>query len=487
MYHLTGPKEFLQLGRIAAIPDLQQANMPFAVQMLYLLALALGSDEAPAILHLGLAAANAALTFWLGRRFFGERVGWLAVAITCSSTVLTVYAALPNVDYGWALFDALAFGAFLIWREERRLAWLAVAGIGVGLSLGSKYLGVVTGTAIGLGILLIVLRSEQRRLGDLARALVVFGVPALLVAAPWYLKNWLWLGSPVWPFLAPGAREGGLYFAKSMNLGRGPLDYLLLLPRMYVGPTIEYPMARPSPAFLLLPAYALVRKQPVATALLALFAFHVAVWSQGVQTLRYLLPVFPAISVVIAYTLERAVASGLWRGLPGRLAYLLVVTSLALQAAATLITVVVEAPLAQLVGLESRDAFLARLLPSHDAVDYLNRHRDNVGRVLVIGDARTFYLAPPARRDLGLDDLKILAEASDAETARAELQADGITHVLASEGDLAWMLPFDPEGRIRHWWYAFEANRQGYLEPLFSKEFTAVYRVMGAANERSQP
>ncbi|HEX6655665.1 MAG TPA: hypothetical protein VF153_05575, partial [Candidatus Limnocylindria bacterium] len=80
LYHLEGPRAFLQLGRLAPLPELQQANMPFTVEMLYLLGLAFGSDELPGLLHLGLAVLLGLATFGFGRRFFGPTVGWLAAA-----------------------------------------------------------------------------------------------------------------------------------------------------------------------------------------------------------------------------------------------------------------------------------------------------------------------------------------------------------------------------------------------------------------------
>ncbi|MBA2446687.1 MAG: glycosyltransferase family 39 protein, partial [Chloroflexi bacterium] len=229
LYHLAGPREFLELGRFVAWPELQQANMPFTVEMLFLLGLAFGSDELSNVLHLTFAVLTALAAYSLGKRTYGPRVGLFAGSIVLSSPSLGFYAPIANIDYGWAYFDFLAVYAFLVWMQDRAERWLVLAGLAGGLSLGSKYLGVLTCAGIGLGIVVEVTRSGRRDLVRLVRLAALFAVPAALVAAPWYVKNWLWLGSPVWPFLRPeGGTELGDYFFSQMNRGRTPIDLLLL-------------------------------------------------------------------------------------------------------------------------------------------------------------------------------------------------------------------------------------------------------------------
>ncbi|HZO33158.1 MAG TPA: glycosyltransferase family 39 protein, partial [Chloroflexota bacterium] len=152
MYHLEGPRQFLQLGRLAPLVEPHPANMPFTVQMLYLLGLAFGSDELPSLLHLSLAVLLGLTTFSFGRRFFGARVGWLAAAILLSAPTVAFYAPVANIDFGWAFFDFLAVYAFAIWTRDRRTHWLTLAGLAAGLTLGSKYLGLLTCSALALGI-----------------------------------------------------------------------------------------------------------------------------------------------------------------------------------------------------------------------------------------------------------------------------------------------------------------------------------------------
>jgi hypothetical protein len=496
LYHLAGPKELLQLGRLMPLPDIAQANFPFTVQMLYLLGLAFGSDELPGLLHLAFTLLLAVATFGLGRRFFGPRAGWMAAAALLSAPIAAYYAPVAYVDFGWALFDFLAVYAFAVWFQAGEPRWLVVAGLAAGLSLGSKYLGLLTCAAIAVGILLETTRLGRFEPIRIARLVALFVVPALIVASPWYLKNWLWLGSPLWPFLTAAPppdqtlREGtdiGQYFVRNMTSERTTADYLLLPVRLFLGDAVELPLARPPVLFILAPLYLIVRKHRFITYLFGLIVLHLAVWSQGIATLRYLTPVFPAMSLVAAYLLSQGMGSARLRGSVRVIAPALVVLSVLLGIGTIVPILGVDRPFAQLIGLESRNAYLSRMLPDYDAVRYLNEHESEVSRVLVIGDARLFYLEPPATIDQGLNYAFELQLASDPRNALAKLQKLGISHVLVSERELVWLTHFDPEQRVEQWWNDFQRSRPAYLTTVYSGDRVDVYRVAETVANGSEP
>ena len=487
-YHLEGPQQFLQLGRLAPLPELQQANMPFTVEMLYLLGLAFGSDELPNLVHLGLAVLLGLTTFSFGRRFFGPRVGWLAAATLLSAPTVAFYAPVANVDFGWAFFDFLAVYAFAIWTRGRRTHWLTIAGLAAGLSLGSKYLGLLTCAAVTLGIVVETARVRPIRPTQAARLLAHFVVPAALVAAPWYVKNWLWLGSPVWPFLASvQMAEIDAYFRQNMMGGRGLLGYLLL-PRRLFGGDSEIPLAILPFLYALVPLYALVRKHRMVSYLLGLVALHLAVWSQVGPTIRYLAPIFPALGLAVAYVLHTGMTSLQSRRVVRIVAPILVILCMVFGGVAGGLKLYVERPFAQLVGLESRQAFLSRVLPDYDAVRYVNERRGEISRLLVIGDARLFYLEPPVLDEQGLGIADGLQLTGDPHDAVARLRRAGVSHVLIGFGHLSFLTQFDPEGRVLQWLRDFERVRPAYLTTEYTRDgVVRVYRVADAVSERSAP
>jgi hypothetical protein len=398
-----------------------------------------------------------------------------------------MFAPMANIDFGLALFDFLAVYAFTRWLRSDDARFLLLAGTLVGFAMGSKYLGGITGLALGLGLVWTIARSAERR--SWRRALVLlltYGLPAALIAAPWYVKNMLWLGSPVWPFLAPGPQAHNIAISANANLGRGLTDYLLLPWRVYFGEAHEYALARPSLLFVLLPLYLLLPKQRVVSGLLALGVAHVVVWTQGPHVVRYLTSATPELCLVTAYVLAGLVRTPRLqvRGRP--LADTLVVLGVASTTTVGLVMAIFTQPFGQLVGLESREAFLDRNLPNHRLVAHLNREGDAVRGVLLIGDRRAFYVAAPNWVDVSLEALERLGTAPDADAARAYLDDLGVSHVLVSEADVAWHAQYDRERLVHRWWAHFERTRPAYLTAEATYYGLAVYRVEPAADAASR-
>jgi hypothetical protein len=480
IYHLSAPQRFLAHGGLLPLPDIQQANMPLAVNMLYLLGLAFGSEELSGVLHLALAALVAVVTFSFGRRFFGAKVGWIAATTCLSTQLLVAIGTVAFIDYGLAFFDFLAVYAFFVWRDSGRRNWLVVSGLLVGCALASKHLGLITAVSLGVWLLaVIVLERKQHGLRGILTLLLAFGVPAALVVAPWYLKNLVWFGNPVWPVLAPNPSGFNQYLGNTTRFGGtdGILGPFLVAVYLYVYGSVELALVRPPLQLLAIPLYLVVRRSRIATALLVLTGVQFLVWSQGAHVVRYALPALPGASIVAAYVLAQLMEPGRRSKVAATVATALVVAGLALPTAQNAVIAVAERPLLQLAGLESRQAFLDRKLASYPLVEYLNEDRETVTRVLMIGDYRSYYLRQPALVDISMATMQQLALAPDAEAARAILAERNISHVLVNSHDWLYFVPVDPNGSIQEWWDRFEANRAGYLDEIGTHEESALYRV----------
>lgn len=480
-YHLQGPRRFLESGGLVPMLDLQQANMPLAVNMLYLVGLAFGSDEMGATLHLALSALVAAATLSFGRRFFGERVGWLAATTFVSTQMMLVFATVAFVDYGFALFDFLAVYAFVLWRASGRRGWLVVSGTLVGCAMASKLLGGVT--ALSLGIWLLTVAVRERRRSGLSRStalLLAFALPAFVAAAPWFAKNLVWFGNPVWPFLASNPHDFNMYLGGTTRFGDsgGLVGWLSLPLRLYVEGSIEYPAIRPPLQLLVIPLYLFLPKHRLVTTLLCLAAVQLTVWSLGAHLLRYVVQALPALSIVAAYVVERAIRSQRRATIARPLAVGLMLLALAFPTVIAVAAALAEDKVSQLVGLESRQAYLDRMLDNGRLVTYLNEDHEGVSRVLLVGDNRGFYLDRPVWVDVSLEVFQGVALAPDATTARTRLAERGISHVMVNTRDLTWYARFDPEGRMQRWLAGFDAGRAGYLVPVVSNGASTLYRVV---------
>ena len=83
--------------------------------------------------------------------------------------------------------------------------------------MGVKY----TSFILPLLLLAWLILSEWRQRRELWRDGLRFILPAVLVAAPWYLRNWVWTGNPFYPFLFGGRGWDAFLAAHYAGAGTG--------------------------------------------------------------------------------------------------------------------------------------------------------------------------------------------------------------------------------------------------------------------------
>jgi 4-amino-4-deoxy-L-arabinose transferase-like glycosyltransferase len=144
--------------------------------------------------------------FDLGRRLFGLTVAWAALFIFVFTPWTNYNVHVPLVEGGMALFLLAAANGYVRGLPAGQRAWWWIAALYVGIAVGSKQ------SSLAAVVLLFAFIAWYQRYGDgvpwtraVVKAAAITAV-ACLAGAPWYLRNWVYLGNPVWPFLF-----GGLY------------------------------------------------------------------------------------------------------------------------------------------------------------------------------------------------------------------------------------------------------------------------------------
>jgi len=455
MYHLQGPRLFLQAGSIYTLPDNWQANGPATLDMIFLLGLAFGSDTFAKLMHLTCGVLLAMAVFSFGQQYLRPNGGWFAAAILISIPIFPIWSSIAYTDMAWALFEFLGLYAVILWRDQRQKEWLLAGGLFMGLALGSKYLALGTTAVLCLWV---IWQSRSKRAAVIVQNVLRFAGTALLVSSPWYLKNWLMTGNPVYPFLFGGVGwdrtrlEGLMAWLLSFGNGRTVWDFLRLPLDVYMRRgnftgfmgAIEWP----SPLFPLGAFHALIRRKPQLNTVGAVVFCQCVLWALGSQQIRFLLPAFAGLSLlasgvalhVLQVASVRRWSFALTLGIGG--------TFLGAAVVIALMYAQGSRPWSVIAGVESKDAFLRRMNDTYAAQQFIRARLDPQARVLMMWDGRGYYCDARCLPDTAQSQWTDLVESTgDTRSAAMELRSRGVTHLLLSLADAAFVAQRDRTGR----------------------------------------
>ncbi len=170
------------------------ANMPLAMEMLFLDAFSFGRQSAAATVECCFLLALPFLIFSYGRRIGQEAAGAGAALLVFLSPLAGWAGSTAYNDIGLVTAGFAAFYLTEIWREDPDSApnrWLPVAiGLAGGFCFAIKY----TGFPAMLYVILILLWKRR------PKALLLACGAAALIALPWLIKNWIYVDNPLSPF-----------------------------------------------------------------------------------------------------------------------------------------------------------------------------------------------------------------------------------------------------------------------------------------------
>jgi len=461
LYHLALPKAWIAAGRAVEVPYNIAGYYPLGVEMHAVWAMLLGAPmglraaEAAAGATLFLFAPILAMVVYGWAREQGTPPGWAAAAALMVTWIPTVYdvAASQYVDLAMAAYTVMAVRAFGRWWvtfDARHLLWIAggVAGaLSIKLSaafliLPLALLGLLR--ALGIGAPPAGLRPASP-----AAAASVMGALAAgcALAAPWYVRNWIRTGSPLfpfylhlWPAQAPGwdLERSQLYDTWFSLYGNTvtPVDYALAPLRLAITSQPDQPayfdgvLGIALVAALPLLAWALwTRRLDVELRLALLLSGCLFVfWLFSSQQLRYLLPAVPALAV------STAVAGSALDERPPRALRWVALAAAALGLPVILAWFLTLDPLRVVLGGESRDDYLRRRLDYYPYYELVNRELPADAKVWLIDMRRdTYHLNRPYFSDFIFEDYTLtryVRNATRAEDIRERMRANGITHLL---------------------------------------------------------
>lgn len=500
-YHLVAPALFLDQHAVIVSTSNIGVNYPIGVDFLYMFALAARSDISSQLIHFTFALALTGGIAALAARLWDRRTALLAAVVFWASPIVGLEASAPLIDLGWAFYEFIAVTAFLRWQDSRSNWDLALSGVGMGLAVSNKVLAGVGIVLLGTLVVVESFRTRPRRFGPMIRNACLFGIATALVALPWYLKDWVWLGNPVYPFFLgsygldgvlqkPTGALGGLESWVGLGMGHD-LAALFLFPINVYAHWDAFGMAHnrggPTLLFLFLPLYVLMPKHRVLNWLWLIIAARFAFWWSYAQNIRYLFFAFPWLSLISAYTI-RELSARLFR--PASRAAVATVVGLfclfgiGLQWGFLFLLHADAVPF--LIGQVSREDYLTENSRDFASVRFINEKLPEDAKILGIGNARVFY----AHRFILLDDSRanwryLVERGQDARGIADLLKQWGITHIWVSRDDLAYVLNYwDRGGRVKDSLQVLADLETNYMRPLYEDERGYAIYALG---DSSQP
>ena len=495
VYHLALPQAYLREGRLFAPPGIVYAHFPQNGEMLFSLALLLGSD----ILAQMYMWLSMVLSIWwvfsLGRREAPMSAVALASIFIATHSALLLMSSTTYVEPLVMLWITAAALSFERWRRlapeggEPR-GWLILSAVFTGLALGTKYYAGIGAAAFGLRLLWAFAFDRRRRR---AEDLVLFTAIVSALFAPWLIKNWVCVRNPVFPFLYKWFENTGTgwnadlaagYFSVLTEYGHigGFFHSLISLPILLLRNPLRFGGGMDvlgdlgwdiSLWLLPLGAWAASKNRSLRGLLLFCFLWGCAWFSSGV-VLRFLTVLVPIMALLGACGLV-----ALWAVLD-RWSRVVIAGALGVMTFAHLfLFVFVHSTFgsgATAFGLETRESFLTRRLDYYSCADWLRGNAVENDKILVVGEQRGYYLAAdhlPSTVHMPNHFVRRANESAAPAALIASLRADGFTRLLIVPRAAARLGPglgsLTPAGAV---------NWKG-LEDTLKTEFTGRGCVVG--------
>ncbi len=450
-YHLQGPREWFEAGRILFLEHNVYTSFPFLSEMLSLDAMVLAGDWDDGALSGKLVLACFQLltmmsVFATGRRWFG--------------TIPAIIAAFVYLSVPWTLrisLIAYAEGAITFYlmatvmcvsivvnqtNSRQILSLTFMTGLLAGSAMASKYTGVVS-VVIPAGLCLLwSMRNDMKRLLPTAAC---FGVGVLLTVGPWLIRNVHDTGNPVYPLLYSvfGAEDWSPAMdAKWKRAHSAPDHNAAGIPGHLMSILVYSDWTSGLLFGLAVPTQLMLRRHTQARWLWTMVIWMLVTWWMLTHRIdRFWIPIIPVVAVL---------AGASWTLFKNRSWHVLISACLVFGCLVNLETWRSWTGITgQQAGL--MDLNVARRIPVTPAFRQMNQQLTQDDRVLIIGEAAVFHLKIPFYYNTVFDESLFeqwTADASDDRLWSAdrrmkepaavhkELTDRGVTHILINWNEI---------------------------------------------------
>ncbi|MDD5687893.1 MAG: glycosyltransferase family 39 protein [Elusimicrobia bacterium] len=440
VYHLACPNFYLIHHKIMPMEFLMHSNIPSNMQMLYLLAITLKDEILAKMFHFGTGLFIMLLVYSTCKNIFSTKTGIISAAIFYSIPMVAMNSWTCGNDIGLSFFFTLAFCSFLNWLHKKNNGFLFLSAFFSGMTLGAKYTGIFP--VIGLGIAVATVLFINEPFWKATKKIIIWGLVVFALVAPWLIKNYVFTGNPVQPFLY---KTFGGQNMKIDGGGKGVATFPLKIFNFNVKEFILFPWrntieGNDSQSYMgalllfMLPLLVLPKKvdSKIKYSLVCFIAAYVF-WFLGAPVYRHLLASLVCLAIVVGWA--TTAVSAFIPFIKWIVSAVCITNLLALYSIAFSMTRFYK----PFGGNETKDEFLSKTKPTYPNPPYsvilwLNKNIPADSKVLFVGESKSYYM----QRDFisysvetNLQPLMEFLKASkDANAFRTLLQEKRVTHFL---------------------------------------------------------
>ena len=498
-YHLGVPAQYIKAHGIIYMPYNVFSNFPLHMEMLYTLSLLLGSPILAKMLHFLFLILTLFIILLIGNKISAKagllpstrlrQSGLCSALIFVNIPIVAITSAKAYNDLGLTFFGLLTIYCLWIWQEQKDKKLLILAGLFCGSSLAMKYTAIIFFLA-PLAVFIFISSLRQKR--EIAKfpcfqvmlRPLLFVVISLLVVSPWFIKNLVYKGNPVFPLAYKqfGGHNWGDFeadrFKKHHQADLTDFKKVLDAPKKIVSGqegNIGFTI------LLFIPFLFFIKRPMSPIKCFGLYSiFYFLFWIFFTHHMpRFLMPALAILSILAAYSISYFLNT---RKYISYSMITLLTIGLVFNSARLFYQFSVMHPLQFISGKDSKTEYLSKVFYLHPAIDFMNINLPESSKTLFVAEARTFYCEKDIVSNTPLDK-NIIVEIANKSTGAKDilnaLQDMGITHVLYnfteakrisfSYDSFNWI---DPKAQNNYMDFM-----EKYLKILFSQEGVIVAEI----------
>ena len=492
VYHLAIPEWWLQNHKISVIPFISQSYYPLNMETLFAAVMSFSNSSGAKMINWFFAIATGGVIYETAFLLTKKRgLSLFSAMIYYTTPLLMMQTWQTGNEIGQGFWEILMVFTLIKYLKNQNRLLLALSGVAMGLSLGSKHPATMAMLSVTLAFWIWHLLKIKMRPERILKNYAIFLAFALLTSGPWYIRTFILTGNPLFPQFAGkisdfrgDLKEGFDTFTTDQGHVTQPKKITTALWDVTMG---KYQGSFPGAVYLIL-AILIVLKAPLnkrSQFLLLYLIPYTFLWvTVGGAYLRRFLPGLTSVSVLLGtYFAIVDDSKGDLKNFAKTFLLLLMTFNVYL---AFVMVVKGHGALNFVMGQEDKYTYIRRPRMAHpiyagEIFRYINTTLPEDAVILFVSETRPFY----AERDyiwgtavLGKNPIVEWANNSDTvEDFCAALKENEISHLFFSLSERRRLKPYKMFYWSKKGKRIFQNFWDRYIELEYQSDYSYLYKI----------